>query len=195
MEIIGLLGHQGVGKNYIAEKVLPSVLQDKRTIVLAFADHFKIDCICKYNLEYDKVFGKKDFETRKKLQIVGTEEGRDVYGQDIWVKMLESWIKVHNSRGIKRFIISDVRYQNEVDWIKSLNGIVIKIEAPNRFMARLVSETNNDIEKMNKIKFHQSEKMIDEIMNYDNIVNNDIGSDIKNQIKECACLENFLVKE
>jgi phosphomevalonate kinase len=195
MEIIGLLGHQGVGKNYIAEKILPSVLQDKRTIVLAFADHFKIDCINKHNLEYDKVFGNKDFETRKKLQIVGTEEGRDVYGQDIWIKILESWIKVHNSRGIKRFIISDVRYQNEVDWIKSLNGIVIKIDAPNRFMARLVSETNNDIEKMNKIKFHQSEKMIDEIMNYDNIVNNDFGSDIKIQIKECACLDNFLVKE
>jgi hypothetical protein len=37
--------------------------------------------------------------------------------------------------------------------------------------------------------------MIDEIMNYDNIVNNDFGSDIKIQIKECACLDNFLVKE
>ena len=74
MEIIGLLGHQGVGKNYIAEKILPFILEEKPTIVLAFADHFKIDCICKHGIEYDKVFGKKDYKTRKILQRVGTEE-------------------------------------------------------------------------------------------------------------------------
>ena len=182
MDIIGLLGHQGVGKNYIAEKILPSILEDVPTIVLALADHFKIDSICKYNLEYDKVFGKKDFETRKKLQQVGTEEGRNIYGQDIWIRVLETWIKVFHSRGIKRFIISDLRFQNEVDWVKSLNGIVIKIDAPKRFMTRLISETNNDIEKINKIKSHPSEKMIDEIKNYDIAVNNDPGSNIKHSI-------------
>lgn len=59
MEIYGLLGHQGVGKNYIAEKVLPKVLPNKQTVVLAFADHFKVDSICKYGLDYNKVYGKK----------------------------------------------------------------------------------------------------------------------------------------
>ena len=29
MELIGLLGHQGVGKNYIAEVVLPQILPKK----------------------------------------------------------------------------------------------------------------------------------------------------------------------
>ena len=94
MEIIGLLGHQGVGKNYIAEKVLPKILPKKNYIVLAFADHFKVDCICKHNMEFNKIFGKKDFETRKKLQIIGTEEGRDKYGYDIWIRVLETWMKI-----------------------------------------------------------------------------------------------------
>ena len=75
-EIIGLLGHQGVGKNYIAEKILPEILINSRnTVVLAFADHLKIECISKLGADFDKVYGEKDYETRKLLQITGTEEG------------------------------------------------------------------------------------------------------------------------
>ena len=113
VEIIGLLGHQGVGKNYLAEKILPKILPQKNTVVLAFADHFKIECISKFGANYDKVFGKKDFDTRKLLQRVGSEEGRDKYGADIWIKHLHNWIKVLSSRGVERFIISDVRFENE----------------------------------------------------------------------------------
>ena len=134
MEIIGLLGHQGVGKNYIAENILPDIFYDRNYLVLAFADHFKVDCICKHKLNYNKVFYKKDFEIRKKLQQIGTEEGRNVYGSDIWINILETWMKVFNSRGVGLFIISDVRFQNEVDWIKKLGGTVIKINAPKRYL-------------------------------------------------------------
>ena len=182
MEIIGLLGHQGVGKNYIAEKILPFILEEKPTIVLAFADHFKIDCICKHGIEYDKVFGKKDYKTRKILQRVGTEEGRNVYGDNIWINITEAWIKTFYSRGIKRFIISDVRFQNEVDWIKSLNGIVIKINAPNRYMNRLTSENDNNKERIEEIKSHLSESIIDKIQNFDLSINNDDGDDIIDQL-------------
>ena len=81
----------------------------KNTVVLAFADHFKVDCICKHNANYDKVFGEKDFETRRLLQLAGTEQGRNKFGYDIWIRTLETWIKILNSRGVERFIISDVR--------------------------------------------------------------------------------------
>ena len=124
MELIGLLGHQGVGKNYIAEVVLKEILPKKNTVILAFADHFKVDCICKHGASYKKVFEKKDFPTRRLLQLVGTEEGRNKYGSDIWIKTLETWIKLLNSRGVERFIICDVRFQNEANWIKKLNGII-----------------------------------------------------------------------
>jgi hypothetical protein len=182
MEIIGLLGHQGVGKNYIAEKILPSILKQKSTMVIAFADHFKIDCICKLDIEYDKVFGKKDHNTRKILQKVGTEEGRNKFGDDIWIRITEAWIKTYFSRGIKRFIISDVRFQNEVDWIKSLNGLVIKINAPNRYMNRLICENKNDSEKIEEIKSHQSEVFIDKVINFDFEINNDENYDVKEEL-------------
>ena len=48
---------------------------------MAFADHFKIDAINKENLKYENVFGEKDEYTRKQLQLIGTENGRDKYGE------------------------------------------------------------------------------------------------------------------
>ena len=182
MEIIGLIGQQGVGKNYIAENILFNFLKNEPTIILAFADHFKIDTIGKYNLDYDKVFIEKNYETRKKLQTIGTEEGRNKYGEDIWIKIMYNWIKVLNSRGIKRFIITDVRFQNEADWIKSLNGILIKIEAPERFMKRVISEAGNNKNKINEIISHPSEKNIKNINNYDICIKNDPKDDLDKEV-------------
>jgi len=184
MEIIGLLGHQGVGKNYIAEVILPKVLKKKNTVVLAMADHFKVDSICKHNLEYDKVFGEKDYYTRKKLQQIGTEEGRDKYGENIWVNILATWIKTLYNRGTERFIITDLRFQNEVNWCKSMGGKVIKICAPKRFMERVEKESLQNSSNKESIINHPSESGIDKIQNYDFMVNNDIGYDIENQISE-----------
>lgn len=192
LEIIGLLGHQGVGKNYIAEHIIPKVLKTtKNTVVIAFADHLKINCITKQGADYNKVYGEKDYETRKMLQREGTEEGRDKYGKDIWIKTMESWIKVLSSRGVKRFIISDVRFANEVKWIHSVYGLVMKINAPTRYHKRLMDETGGDDEKISMLKKHPSERDIDNInidveytdwgkqMLYekDVIINNEPGND------------------
>jgi hypothetical protein len=176
-QIIGLLGHQGVGKNYIAEKIFPMILPKKNTVVLAFADHLKINCITKHGADFDKVYGKKDYETRKLLQIEGTEEGRDKYGKDIWINTLHAWIKVLNSRGVERFIISDVRFPNEANWVKSVGGTVIKIHAPKRYHTRLTNETNGDPQKMKEIMEHSSEKNIDTIDTFDILINNDPEDD------------------
>jgi hypothetical protein len=184
MEVIGLLGHQGVGKNYIAENILDKVLESKNTVVIALADHFKIDAICKHNLEFSKVFGQKDFETRKKLQRLGTEEGRDKYGYDIWINILHTWMKTLFQRGTKRFIIPDLRFQNEVDWCKSIGGIVIKINAPKRYNQRLQQESIKDLKMKDSIMNHPSEKGIDIIQNYDYEVNNDFEDNIEMEMKK-----------
>ena len=178
MEIIGLMGHQGVGKNFIADLLFKN-LSKKNTIILAFADHFKVDCICKYNCDYNKVFGEKDYETRRLLQKVGTEDGRDKYGENIWINVIETWIKLLNERGIERFIISDVRFINEAVWIKKMNGIIIKINAPKRFKIRLEKETNNNKELIDKIKNHKSEIMIDRYEDYNILIKNDLNDNLE----------------
>ncbi len=182
MEVIGLLGYQGVGKNYIAENILNEILPKENTLIMAFADHFKIDCINKHNVEFNKIYLNKDIESRKLLQRVGTEEGRDVYGDDIWVNVLESWMRVYNNRGIKRFIICDVRFQNEVNWIKKIGGIVIKINANDRRRTKLLEETSNNEEKVKEICDHRTESELENVKGYDYEVNNSVGKNIKEEL-------------
>lgn len=171
-EIIGLVGHQGVGKNYIGENILQDALVKKNTLCVAFADHFKITAIGKHNADPQKVFGKKDYETRKLLQRLGTEEGRNVFGENVWVKTLEAWMDMHYSRGVERFIITDVRFVNEAEWVKRCGGKLIKIEAPDRYHDRLIQESGGNQERYDSIKNHPSEKNIENIKNIDFVINN-----------------------
>ena len=53
------IGTSGCWENYIAEKIFPMILPKKNTVVLAFADHLKINCITKHGADFDKVYGKK----------------------------------------------------------------------------------------------------------------------------------------
>ena len=175
IEVIGFMGNIGTGKNYIAENIFLPKLVNKPTLVMAFADHFKINSICFSNLEFDKVFIKKDTTTRKKLQELGTEMGRNKYGDNIWIDIVYNWMKVYSNRGIKRFIITDVRFENEVKFIKELNGIVIKINAPDRNLYKLIQESDGDVSILNLLSNHSSETYIKNFTDYDYIINNTIG--------------------
>ena len=114
------------------------------------------------------------------MQIEGTEEGRDVYGPDVWVNYLACWVEMiieRNKRtpdssdpngaaagpGVKCFIIPDCRFSNEVDWIlKQPNGHVIHLNAPARNEAAL--SKYKDPETRRKIAEHPSETALDDKM-------------------------------
>ena len=185
----------GSGKNYVSEKLLYPNLPKKNTIFMAFADHFKIDACIKYGINYSKVFHEKDYNSRQLLQKLGAE-GRDK-DKNWWVNVIDTWIRTYNERGMERFIITDVRYPNEVKWLKSKGGILIKIDAPKRTLKKLKEENNNDKEKIKKTINHKSERLINEpeISNQiDYIIDNDksnVLEQIKNLIKK---MENNLNK-
>jgi phosphomevalonate kinase len=179
--LIGIIGKLGVGKDYISHNVIEVVLKKYKSsyLQLAFADQIKINVMTKKNIQYQDVYIDKTQETRQLLQIEGTEEGRNSdLGPNIWINYLDNWIKVFENRGIENFIISDVRFKNELEYIKKNNGITIKIVAPNRNMKKLQSESNGDQDVLNKIRNHRSECDLDDIQNseYDMIIYNDIDS-------------------
>lgn len=64
---------------------------------------------------------------RDVLQIVGTEVFRFKFGADIWVRMVRSQIAELTAMGVSRFIITDVRYLNEAEFVRELGGSVIKL--------------------------------------------------------------------
>jgi hypothetical protein len=186
IEIYGFIGNMGVGKDYIGKLFIENKNDNKPFLIMAFADHFKIHAISFENLEFDKVYGQKDFQTRKRLQEIGTELGRDKYGDDIWCNVLNNWIKVYSLRGIKRFIITDVRFENEANFIKSLGGKIIKIEALDRNLKRLEQESNGDLQILEMLRNHRSEIFIKEYKNYDYLIDNSISNqnNIEKYIKE-----------
>lgn len=184
IEIYGFSGKLGTGKNYIAERIFSKMLHPKPTVVLAFADQIKIDGITKKGLDRDKCWNKKDKETRMALQKIGTEEGRDVFGNDCWTKNIKEWIIMHILRGIKRVIITDVRFYNEFDFIKSIGGTLIKVHSPKRNEIALRKESEENGVDINAIKNHRSEIELDSGRLFDYTIYNDEEYNAPIQVRE-----------
>ncbi len=67
------------------------------------------------------------FSVREYLQRVGTEAGRDVFGDDFWVDMaLPSNFKHEGDL----FVVTDMRFPNEIERVIELGGFTVRV---NRF--------------------------------------------------------------
>lgn len=182
MVIIGFSGKMGSGKNYICENIFVPLMQKyypgEPYLIMAFADQLKVNVMHHYNLSYEEVFNNKSAGTRHLLQLEGTEHGRDKFGKDVWVQYMNVWVEIYKQRGIKHFLIPDVRFQNELDWIIQKGGVVIRIVAEDRnreYFKNKNIETNS---------IHVSEIELDNY-NFQYIINNGIMVDNKILIENC----------
>ena len=144
--VIGLAGVARVGKNTIAQEFVDNAgfeqagfADSLKNMLYALnprlpdpnweevGDSFGHDGTVKVRDYVDK-FGwegaKSNPAIRQSLQILGTEAGRDVLGENIWIQTL--FTKPHSAR----LVISDVRYFNEASAIKERGGYVIRINRP-----------------------------------------------------------------
>lgn len=89
--------------------------------------------LCVYRLKdiVDKIGwdnAKKITEVRRLLQYYGTEGARDIFGDSIWTDTADKYIKENN---IKKIAISDIRFENELKWLKSKqDSFLIKVKRP-----------------------------------------------------------------
>lgn len=170
MIIIGLCGKMGVGKDYIAG-LLRNKLKD--AVTMGFAD------TCKYELRntlsFDKMYGEKDYTTRKTLQ-EHTSKMKET-NINYYVENLDFFINLFSVRGFRYFIIPDVRYEYEMEYIKLNKGFCFYIKAYERNFDRLKKECNNDMDKVREINNHDSEKL-SLVGDYDLIINNDYKDDL-----------------
>ena len=67
----------------------------------------------------------KDFTPRLALQLLGTEAGRRIFGEPIWVAGVE---KRWKQSGSKNTVITDCRFPNEIAMIRDNGGKVIRIK-------------------------------------------------------------------
>jgi len=81
--------------------------------------------------EYHDAIGyveaKKNPEVRRLLQVLGTEVGRNMISQDVWVNMAERTIREHWAQN-KKVVITAVRFPNEIEMVRRLGGTTVWIE-------------------------------------------------------------------
>ena len=156
--IIGLSGYASAGKDSVAQ-ILVESFGYKR---MAFADAIRdilytLDPLTHNGLhlktvvdDYGWDLAKQDTEIRRLLQVLGTEVGRNVFGDDVWVDVLISKLEP-----MDKVVITDVRFPNEAREIHNLAGEVWRV---NR-------------EGINAVNEHISETQMDGYA-FDNVINN-----------------------
>lgn len=155
MKLYGIAGKKQSGKNTFADFAAQTLFQYGMPAKnMALADPLKQFCVDYLYPKKESFFGN-DFEKNKWLglwrdffsddlakkygknaldnisgreimQVVGTDIFRAQFGQDFWTKLLKMRILQQQKNNIVIFV-TDVRFPNEIEMIKSLGGKMIKI--------------------------------------------------------------------
>ena len=137
IEVLGIHGPLDGGKDTVAHFITKSnnefvkyafakPLKDAAKVIFGFSDLQLEDRKLK---ETEDPFWK--ISPRKVCQLLGTEFGRDMIDKNIWIKRADLQIQKNKELGYKT-IITDVRFENEAEWLRSLpNAALIYLEVPN----------------------------------------------------------------
>lgn len=79
-------------------------------------------------------------EFRRILLLMGTEAGRQILGENVWVNTLLDKLAPD-----KRYVIADTRFPNEAEAVTERGGVVIRIERPGLPRIDHPSETGLDL--------------------------------------------------
>ena len=122
MKHIGLIGLAGSGKDTAAQ-----ALYEVGYTRAAFADRLK---------EMARNFGwrgEKDARGRALLQELGMAARR--FDEDFWIRYVDKWIAYR-----RMVVYTDVRFQNEADYVRSNGGIIVRIVRPGQIAENHESE-------------------------------------------------------
>jgi hypothetical protein len=67
---------------------------------------------------------------REMLQTLGTEWGRGMVCSDVWLRLLARRLGQLAEQGISIVAVADVRFENEVEYLRSLGGEVWHVRRP-----------------------------------------------------------------
>lgn len=157
--IIGISGKKNSGKSTVSE-----ILNKKGFYLDSFASTVKDIASLLFSYSREKLEGNtvedrlwretedsnlskflgKSFSPRNALTLIGTEFGRDMIHENIWIKtVFDRYGQSQNPN----LVITDVRFPNEFDSIKSYKNILtfnIRINRPGNTISEHISETALD---------------------------------------------------
>ena len=103
----------------IAEAIDPYVLEQAEDDGDIYIFHRLSQVIQNYGWDYSK---NEFSDVRRLLQRLGTEAGRDILGENIWVDTAFA------RTDADKIIVTDVRFPNEAEGIKARGGTLVRIE-------------------------------------------------------------------
>ncbi len=135
--IVGFAGRIGAGKDTAAD-----ALVEQGWIKVAFSEAVweavrRLDPICDHNCFRFHEYGdnierikRTNGEVRLLAQRLGTEVGRQLIGENVWLDALER--RLDTLPECPGVCISGVRFDNEAKWIKQRGGLVIEVSREDR---------------------------------------------------------------
>lgn len=178
--LIGISGKAYSGKDFTAD-VIKKLFPDLKIYKIAYADTIRsmlkgivdVDAIYKLNKKEEPIEGL-GVSLRELMQSLGTDWGRHILGDNFWVNILNK--RINDNSFLTEadvIVISDCRFQNEIEYIINRGGIVLNVIA--------------DSQEYKKSKFseHESE-MISIVGNLDPRIEifNDFTSSYISSLKE-----------
>lgn len=159
-QLIGITGYAGSGKDTV-RNLLTGYLGYTG---FAFADPIRtmLHCLLEHGGIDDKYIESREFKEqvipelglsyRQLVQTLGTEWGRSLHS-DFWLRLagahmadlqadFEHMCELHEEHGSEyeraapRFVISDVRFINEAEWIRARGGVIWRVERPDAVPVR-----------------------------------------------------------
>lgn len=121
--IIGLSGPSGVGKSHVARQIAKFTGGDQ----VSFASNIKLGLfVMGLGADPEDKEGEvyNGHSGRDLMRSLGTEWGRKIIGEDVWVDMLFESLSKSDSH---LTVIDDVRFGNEADAIHAAGGIVVEL--------------------------------------------------------------------
>lgn len=143
-QLIGIAGHAGAGKDtaakaikhFIEHELLGSTVN--KVEILSFAGPLKRACAHLFGFsvsDFDDQVLKNtkidfwDMSPRETAQFVGTEMFKK-WKPDFWISRMQYEIDKYHRNHTTHVIISDVRFQEEYNWILANSGVIIYITRP-----------------------------------------------------------------
>lgn len=162
--LIGVHGPLNGGKdttaNYIQAKfpgkfnryAFAGPIKQACKVMFGFTDEQLEDRILKETV--DPYWG---FTPRKAMQLLGTEYGRGMLRDDVWIRRAEMEF-MKNNKSAMSTIITDVRFENEAEWLRAQPGAVLiylkvlglkKTPQSNHASEAGITQASTDIEIVN----------------------------------------------
>ena len=123
--IIGISGKKRSGKDTVFSMIDAITAHEVRTTRTAFGDQIKQEIADSMNITVADIDADKE-RFRPLLQFWGAEFRRGYCGDDYWIKKMRLAAATWYARDW--LIITDVRFPNEAELVRELDGVLIRVE-------------------------------------------------------------------